>query len=345
MNDVFLLRFIVGMTSEGGGAIAFPVMTLALGIAPSVARDFSFMIQSCGMSAAAFTINFMKIKLEHNSLLFCSLGGVAGLVFGLHMIDPNLTPPQKKMFFVSIWFSFAFTLYLLNRDHKRRTFMQIPNMNAWKALVLLFIGFVGGCFSSFAGSGIDICSFSFLCLLFRVSEKVATPTSVILMAINTCVGFFWRGLVMQEISQDAWEYLFVCIPIVVIGAPVGSLLGSHFHRLVLAFLVYAIDLVALIGGFAIVDQTPLLAGISVAIIVVFLVFFLLLTKAGELLMKRQLKKKEEPAVEERPPSYTSEERTSDDVTDIEVGISKERSNGDSRNERVNDAFENDISKL
>ena len=36
---------VAGMTSEGGGAVAFPVMTLALGIAPSVARDFSLMIQ------------------------------------------------------------------------------------------------------------------------------------------------------------------------------------------------------------------------------------------------------------------------------------------------------------
>ena len=36
------------MTSEGGGAVAFPVMTLALSITPAVARDFSLMIQSCG---------------------------------------------------------------------------------------------------------------------------------------------------------------------------------------------------------------------------------------------------------------------------------------------------------
>ena len=40
--------FPVGMTSEGGGAVAFPVMTLALSITPAVARDFSLMIQSCG---------------------------------------------------------------------------------------------------------------------------------------------------------------------------------------------------------------------------------------------------------------------------------------------------------
>ena len=37
------------MTSEGGGAVAFPVMTLALNIKPTVARDFSLMIQSCGI--------------------------------------------------------------------------------------------------------------------------------------------------------------------------------------------------------------------------------------------------------------------------------------------------------
>jgi uncharacterized membrane protein YfcA len=40
--------FIGGATSEGGGAIAFPVMTLVLKLNPKVARDFSFMIQCCG---------------------------------------------------------------------------------------------------------------------------------------------------------------------------------------------------------------------------------------------------------------------------------------------------------
>ncbi len=43
-----LFVYFLGMTSEGGGAVAFPVMTLALGIAPAVARGFSLMIQSCG---------------------------------------------------------------------------------------------------------------------------------------------------------------------------------------------------------------------------------------------------------------------------------------------------------
>ena len=55
-----------------------------------------------------------------------------------------------------------------------------------------YTGFAGGIFTSVSGSGLDICSFSILTLLFRVTEKTATPTSVILMAGNTLVGFYWR---------------------------------------------------------------------------------------------------------------------------------------------------------
>jgi len=40
---------IAGMTSEGGGAVAFPVNSLLLHIETEVARDFSLMVQSCGL--------------------------------------------------------------------------------------------------------------------------------------------------------------------------------------------------------------------------------------------------------------------------------------------------------
>ncbi len=274
------------MTSEGGGAIAFPVMTLAFSVKPSVARDFSFMIQSCGMTAAAFTIFFMKIRLEWYALWLCSAGGFGGMIFGLHIIDPLFTPPQKKMGFVSIWFAFAFSLFLLNRYHKRKTFMTIPQFKLWKAIVLIITGFVGGIFSAFSGSGVDICSFSVLTLLFRVTEKTATPTSVVLMAINTCIGFFWRHIIIDAVSQDAWEYLAVCVPVVVLGAPFGSVLGSHFHRQLLAALIYIIDTVALIGAFVLVPQSLILSGMSVAIIVGGFLFFGVLTKIGNVLIDR-----------------------------------------------------------
>ncbi|KAJ7335985.1 hypothetical protein OS493_013351 [Desmophyllum pertusum] len=157
-----------------------------------VARDFSLMLQSCGMTAATFTIIWMRVQLEWNSIILCSLEEIVGMVIGLEFIDPNLTPSQKKIGFVCVWFSFAFALFLLNRYHKRKTYKTIPDFKMWKLIVLLHTGFIGGIFSAISGSGLDICSFSILTLLFRITEKTATPTSVVLMAGNSLVGFYWR---------------------------------------------------------------------------------------------------------------------------------------------------------
>ncbi|KAH8062458.1 sulfite exporter TauE/SafE [Aureococcus anophagefferens] len=238
---------VAGMTSEGGASVAFPVMTLAMDVKPHVAKQFSYMIQSVGMTAAAFVILYMQIA-------------------------PVLTPPYA-MYFVVIWGSFAASLYYLNRIHGRKVYLvldpkHIPEIWKsadltpywwanlvlnWKALVLLAAGFIGGIFTSFAGSGIDICSFSVLTLLFRVSEKTATPTSVVLMAINTVIAMCYCKWMMREgLEALAWDFFAVCAPIVVVGAPLGSVVGSHVHRLVLATCVYVTDFVQLVGALIVV---------------------------------------------------------------------------------------------
>ena len=215
------------------------------------------------------------------------------MIIGLEFIDPNLTPPQKKIGFVCVWFAFAFALFLLNRFHKRKTYRTIPEFKLWKLIVLLLTGFIGGGFSAIAGSGVDVCSFSVLTLLFRVSEKTATPTSVILMAGNTVVGFYWRQVIQQAVSVEAYYYLAVCVPIVVLGAPVGSVIGSHFHRQILASLNYILDTVALITAYAIVPLTKALIVASVGIVALGFLFFGLIAYAGQKIMEGVENRKEQ----------------------------------------------------
>ncbi len=282
------------MTSEGGGAVAFPVLTLALSVDPSVARDVALMVQGCGMTCASFAIIFMHVTVEVYALIFASLGGLVGLLFGLFVVDPALSAIGKKMAFVSIWFSFASVLIFLNRYHKRPTFNKIQNFNWWKGLVLVLGGFVGGVFTSFAGTGLDITTFSILTLLFRISEKVATPTTVILMASNSLVAWYYRTVVFRLMTQEAWEYITVTAPIVTIMAPVGSLLGTHFHRIVLAAFVIILDIAGLVAGYAILRPlTPALVGTSVAFIVGFFGVFMGMTYAGQKMLEKHAKKQEE----------------------------------------------------
>lgn len=81
-----------------------------------------------------------------------------------------------------------------------------------------------------------------------MSEKTATPTSVILMAINTAVGFFFKGFWLGGMLPEAVGYWLVCVPVVTIGAPVGAWAASHAHRLCLAAGVIFADLAQFLIG-------------------------------------------------------------------------------------------------
>ena len=116
------------MTSEGGGAVAFPVMTLAFSILPSVARDFSVMIQSCGMSAASFTILFMRIRCEWRALAFSSLGGLIGLILGLEIIDDLIHAEGEEAGFREHLVCLRFRFALPDRFPTREDLQQHPGI-------------------------------------------------------------------------------------------------------------------------------------------------------------------------------------------------------------------------
>ena len=219
--------FIAGSTSEGGGAVAFPVMTLLFDIEPAVARDFALMIQSVGMTAAAIAIWQNRIAVESHAIILAGLGGAGGIIFGLEIIVPHIPTVIAKLFFVSLWLSFGTALLWLNRtpsdNRQRQIWQQIPNFKGYDALILLAVGILGGIVSSITGSGLDILTFSLLVLVFRLDEKVATPTSVVLMASNALVGFWWRlQSIANPIDSNTWNYWWVSVPVVVIGAPMGA---------------------------------------------------------------------------------------------------------------------------
>ena len=283
--------FVAGATSEGGGSIAYPAMTLILGIPSSVARDFSLMIQSIGMTAAAFSIFYLELKVEKTALIFSTLGGIGGILLSLGVIAPALPDAYAKMIFVAVFLAFAINLFLLNRERKRKTFLQIKNPTMKTYLTFIVTGFVGGILSGIAGSGIDICTFAVLTLLFRVSEKIATPTSVCLMAANTVVGFIFQW-VTGSIVRDTW-ILWACGCIVVpFGAPLGAFVSSYLHRQVLACFVYFTDVSQFILASAVTPMDVFLGITTGLTLVVAILFFFGLRLLGTRILAERLAEQE-----------------------------------------------------
>lgn len=179
---------VAGATSEGGGAVAFPVFTKILHVHPHDAKVFALAIQSVGMTAASVFIVLTRVAVEWRVILWSGLGGIPGIILGAAVLAPLLPPSLTKITFTAMVSGFAVVLMAMlssNRGHHR----QLPRYGIKERGLLFLVGLLGGIFSGIVGSGIDIVTFSLMVLLFRINEKVATPTSVVLMTLNTLVGF------------------------------------------------------------------------------------------------------------------------------------------------------------
>jgi len=270
--------FVAGASSEGGGAIAYPAMTLLFNIGPDVARNFSFAIQSFGMSFAAIWIFLSKIKIEKNYLLIAGIGGAIGIIFGSYFIVPLITPSYAKMMFVSFWLSFGMALWVVNFVQKRDSKEQLPVLTTYQKIELLLIGVLGGMFSSVFGNGIDICTFAFVVLKYGLSEKVATPTSVILMASNAILGTILNVFVLDTMQAEAINYLLVCLPVVIFGAPLGAFVINQIGRKSIATILITIIVVQFITALIIIRPSFMNLIFSLGIFLLGIAVFFLLTK-------------------------------------------------------------------
>jgi uncharacterized membrane protein YfcA len=240
--------FVAGSSPEGSAAISYPIFTLLLNIPPAVARNFSFAIQSIGMTCATLLILGLRIKVEWNYIKFVTLGGIFGLLFGTYKIVPLVSPIMAKLFFVSLWLSFGIALWIENRRPSRKVFDEIVNFNSKDMMRLILFGFIGGIISSLFGTGINIFTYCIMTIYYGVSEKVATPSSVIIMTIETLLGFFLHAQIVKDFQPAAFEMWIACVPLVVFFAPLGAFVVSKLPRKRIAQFLYIILIVQFFGA-------------------------------------------------------------------------------------------------
>jgi uncharacterized protein len=259
--------FIAGSSPEGSASIAYPVFTLVLDIAPSDARNFAFAIQSFGMTAASILILNMRIAVDWHYIKIVSLSGLIGLIVGSYYVAPHIPPKIAKLFFVSLWFSFGIVLWYINRDKQRLVVNNLPPLLSKDVIILIGFGIVGGIISSIFGTGINIFTYCLMVIFYKLSEKVATPSSVIIMTIETLAGFFIHTALLNDFSIKSKEMWLACIPFVIFIAPLGAYIINKVSRLKVANLLYAILFIQYIGALLVIKPSTPQLMMSVVIII------------------------------------------------------------------------------
>ena len=240
--------FIAGSSPEGSAAIAYPVFTLFLNIEPTDARNFAFAIQSIGMTAASIFILSSKIKVDWTYIKLVSISGAAGLILGMYLVAPNIQGPIAKLTFVSIWMSFGLIMLFDNYSAKRKVIDKMELVSINDIIIILTGGFIGGIISSVFGTGINMLTFCLLVIYFKVNEKIATPSSIIIMTFETIIGFFWHHMIFDDISEKSYNMWLSAIPIVVFFAPLGTYLMNKTPRKQYNTFLYTLFIVQYIGA-------------------------------------------------------------------------------------------------
>jgi len=265
--------FVAGATPQGGGAVAFPVFTKGLDVPSEVARTFSLCIQTVGMGAATAALLLRRRPLEMRTLAYAIPAALGGFLLGYftltdrsELFSPSVLPgAYTKVGFTMLVATMAYVVHLAYRVHVLEVHVAVRSYTSRFVACLVGTAFVGGVISSQVGSGSDVLLYLTLVVLAGVSPRIGVPTSVVVMASVSVLGFLVLGVVDGQLDIalsdagvvavggestaapldagrfDLFGLWIAAVPVVAWGAPLGAWVTSKVtdRQLVTAVLVLA----------------------------------------------------------------------------------------------------------
>ncbi|MFI4882029.1 MAG: sulfite exporter TauE/SafE family protein, partial [Phycisphaerales bacterium JB064] len=211
--------YVAGSTPMGGGTVGFPILVLLFHEPVSLGRNFSFLIQSVGMSSATMLILCGRLPLALRPLLWTMATAAIVVPVSARTLVPLLPDDLVKLVFAVIWAGFGImTLVKLRQiltDHPR-----IARSGLFDAVVGVVVGVIGGLAASATGVGIDMVLYCVLVLIYRADLRTAVATSVVVMAFTSLVGAL-NAATMGQIDQAVLAKWLAAAPVVLLGAPLG----------------------------------------------------------------------------------------------------------------------------
>lgn len=266
--------YAAGSTPMGGGSVGFPILVMLMDMPANLGRDFSFAIQSIGMTSASILIFCRKQKVDMDLLRGAFAGAIIGTPVGLIFVAPYVDDLVMKLAFSVLWAGFG--VIHLTRLKEISTHVGEVNHSVGRRRML---GFIAALFStaticSVTGVGVDMVIYSILVLLLRADLKVAVPTSVIIMAFTSLVGVATKFLV-GSFESGLYQNWLAAAPVVILGAPLGVLVVDFIGRKITLYIVSAICILQFIWVCSIEYKILGVIGVVVSVLTVLSVVFFL----------------------------------------------------------------------
>jgi len=221
--------YVAGATPMGGGTVGFPILVLLFGLPATLGRDFSFAVQSIGMTSASIFILARRQPLAWPMLKGSMAGSLVATPLGIWFIAPLVPELWIKVVFAVVWASFGVLhLYRIGEiaGHDGMTDFD----ERWDFRVGVALGALSGAtVAAVTGVGIDMVLYAALVLLCRADLKIAIPTSVLIMAFTSVLGIVVKNLT-TGLQPGVFENWLAAAPVVCLGAPLGAYIVNLIGR-------------------------------------------------------------------------------------------------------------------
>jgi uncharacterized membrane protein YfcA len=221
--------YVAGSTPMGGGTVGFPILVLLFGLPATLGRDFSFAVQSIGMTSASIFILSRRQPLAWSMLKGAMLSSLVGTPLGIFFVAPHIPELWIKIVFAVVWASFGVLhLYRIGEIASHTGMTEFDER--WDFRVGLWLGLLSGAtVAAVTGVGIDMVLYAMLVLLSRADLKIAIPTSVLIMAFTSVLGIVVKNL-YTGVQPGVFENWIAAAPVVALGAPLGVFVVNLIGR-------------------------------------------------------------------------------------------------------------------
>ncbi|MCB1009477.1 MAG: sulfite exporter TauE/SafE family protein [Acidobacteria bacterium] len=242
--------YVAGSTPMGGGTIGFPVLVLIFDQPAELGRNFSFCVQSIGMTSAGVFILSRRLPIARHFLLWAIGAMVVVVPAATLWIVPRVPDLAVKLLFAVLWGSFG-VVHLLKLPELVRLEGEGLHTPRRDRVLGLAVGVAGGVAAALTGVSIDMLLYMVLVLLLRTDLRIAIPTSVLLMAATSLVGVATH-LALGDLSREVYGNWLAAAPVVALGAPLGAWVVTRIGRAPTLLFVSLLCLAQL--GFTLWDQ-------------------------------------------------------------------------------------------
>ena len=220
----------LGLIGGGGSILTVPVLVYLFGLTPGLAISYSLFVVGSTSLVGSFN-SYRKGFVDFKTALLFGISSVITVFIVRRFIIP-LLPEQIKLGNYSLQFSILtmvlFAVLMLLASMKMITakpIMEVADPKDKSIFILLIYGIGIGLITGFLGAGGGFLLIPALVLFLKLPMKKAIGTSLLIIALNSSVGF----IANTGHYKIEWIFLLTISAIAIAGVLIGGLLSKKIQ--------------------------------------------------------------------------------------------------------------------